>query len=457
MRKTILWHLALIYGLFIICAAIGMIIYPGSFDKFFATSQLRPSLTINPPNIGYYWDVEHYATMAVSNTCSAFYPLWPWLIKYFFHPKTVVEAAYQFKTVGAVIFSIVIIPLYILFSRIFKSSRITLLMLLAFVLSPTGILRVLGYTESLYCLFAIFFIWSLHRFQYRTSNPNIYYATAFVSTIAMCLTRPNSLQLVSSVVATSIAIIGLRFYNTQGKSFRSICKEFIPELKMSGFIAAASVIGYSIYGWTCWQIRGDFFAPFHDQSQWGRKIGFYPDLLFVRGSMFDLMGLYMPIIILVVSITSILMKDRFQAILNTMPHSPIANVWLLYPPIFIPFSAIRLKLKSKQIKQEWQLLNSDNSNNSYELESNYLFWFSTFFAVITSIIVFLCPTNFGLASLASLGRYIFAVPFFYISLGYLCIHLQNSKVTRSLYYWIAISIIALIEQWVNYGKDLWLS
>ncbi|AFY94372.1 hypothetical protein [Chamaesiphon minutus] len=454
--QRILSHLAIVYGIFIGCAVIGMIICPRAFDKFFSIVRLSPS--INAVKDGYYWDVEHYAAMVISDTCSAFYPLWPWLTRNIFHPNTVVTAAYQLKTLGAGIFLVILPPLYILFDRLFKSSKLALLILLLFTLNPTGIQRVLGYTESFYCAVTLFLIWSLHELQIKPMSRH--YLIAAVSTVIMSLIRPCSIQLIGSVMGASLVLVSLKWHNNKQTSFRSIFQQFLPELKISALISIATIVGYSIYGWICWQMRGDFLAPFHDQANWGRKFGFYPDLLFIRTSMFDMMGLYMPWIILVSAVAFVVMKDKFNAILNSIPKSPLGNVWLLYPAIFIPFTIIRLKLRSKQIETEWSTLSEDKLDRQNEVDTlatNYLFWFSTCFAVITCTIVFLCPMDFGFTTIASLGRHVFAIPFFYISLGYLCIYFNNAKVSRSLYYWLVISIIATIEQWIKYGKDQWLS
>jgi hypothetical protein len=457
MNKTILpqmrSHLLAVYGLFIGCTTIGMIICPRAFVKFFSISQL-PAISTSVEH-GYYWDVELYAASAVNATCNAFYPLWPWLIRTLFHPQSIVVATSELKFVGAAIFLAILPLFYLLFNRLFKSSQLAFILLLAFALNPTGIMRLLGYTESIYCAIAIFFIYSLQALRSK-HHLTTSYIIAIVSTILMSLTRPNSIQIVGAVVATLITLFALKWRDRQEASFTTIYQQFVPELKISACIVASAIVGYCIYGWICLQVRGDFFAPFQDQSAWGRKIGFYPELLFIRASMFEMMALYIPFIILISSVAFVLMRDKFSAILNTIPRSPLANAWLLYPPVFIPFTIVRLKLKSQQIKQEWQSLVTLEIADRHEIETNYLFWFSTYFAVITSTLVFICPTNHGLPSLTSLGRYIFAIPFCYISLGYICMYFNNDRVTRSLYYLILISIISLIEQWVNYGKDLWL-
>jgi hypothetical protein len=451
-------HLAIIYGLFFSCAAIGMIICPRALEKFGSAVQIAPAL--EAVQDGYYWDVEHYAAMAVNATCNAFYPLWPLLIKSLFNPHTVEIAAYQLKVVGAVIFLTTIPLLYILFDRIFRSSEIAFSILLAFTINPTGIVRILGYNESLYTLATIGLIWSLHEFQSSKNNYHRYYSIAAISTVIMSLIRPSSLQIIGAVIISLSMLVFLKWRDHRAASLLSIFRHFLPELKMSVLLSISTIVGYTIYGWTCWQLRGDFLAPFHDQANWGRKFGFYPDLLFVRTSMFDMMGLYLPWIVSLSAIAFVLLKDKFQAILNAIPRSPLGNIWLLYPAIFIPVTLIRLKSRSTQIRAEWDSLSSTslNNNNSNELATNYLFWFSTYFAVITATIVFLCPMNFsGFTTLNSLGRQIFAIPFFYIGLGYLCVYLNNRKVNRSVYYWILISAIAMIEQWVKYGKDQWLS
>jgi hypothetical protein len=453
--KSIWFNVAIAYGLLISCATIGMIVCPRSFEKFFSTAQIAG---IAASGRNYYWDVEHYAAMTISTACNAFYPLWPWLIKNLFHPQTMVESANELKVVGIGIF-ILDIPLFcILIDRILKCSKTTLSILLAFAISPAGFMRIMGYTESIYCLFAIFFIWNIYSIQSERNDNKSHYMFVVAITIVMSLTRPSLIQIIGSAFATLATLSILKLQSSTENVLSSIFDQFKTEIKLSLSISIAAIIGYSIYGYTCWQLRGDFLAPFHDQSNWGRKLGFYPDLLFVRTSMFEAMALYLPSIIFATSLAFVKLKDKFQLVLNTIPQSIFGDIWLLYPAIFIPATIVRLKSKYQYLKQQWyQPQFSSIVNIDLCLESNYLFWFSTYFSLITSIGIFLLPARSPLPNLGSLDRQIFAIPFFYVSLGYLCTSLNSNKVFRTVYFWILISIVATIEQWIKYGNDLWIN
>ena len=94
----------LICSAFILCAALGMLINPDAFHKFFSPVQLVPDPPPPETSRSYYCDLQGYADIALNNSCLAFYPLWPLLIRFLFNPQNVEQTAHYFLVVSTVIF-----------------------------------------------------------------------------------------------------------------------------------------------------------------------------------------------------------------------------------------------------------------------------------------------------------------------------------------------------------------
>ena len=94
---------------------------------------------------------------------------------------------------------------------------------------------------------------------------------------------------------------------------------------------------------------------------------------------------------------------------------------------------------------------SQNALGQNALGQNYLFWFSVYFALSHSAIAFLTQDR-----LVSLGRYVFALPFIFLALGYVLRSLPSKKAKPMVYGLLGISVLYLINQWVDYGFHKWL-
>ncbi len=456
-KAKIIWILnssLLICGAFILCAALGMLINPDAFHKFFSPVQLVPDSQAPLPHKSYYWDVKHYAEMALSNLCLAFYPLWPVLIRILFHPQTVDQAAHSLLVTSIIIFFIVT-PLFIwIFRKEFSHQYLAFLCVLAFSLSPMAIFRVIGYTESLFSALSIIFIWVCLRQTNLTENFRL--ALVFVVTFAMSLTRPILMPFWFSSVAALGTIFffeRLKLETRDEESFLTQIKGFSREIKMTLTICLAALLGYSIYGFFCFQSRGNFFAPFLDQKNWGTKPGLHLELLlFPKSPLFDLLGLYFPLLLMLLALTFVYFKIKNQTPLVWVPKYQFWNILFLYPPLLILIYVINyLRLKKKSAKVDGSLTKLTTYDITQSLSRNYLFWFCIYYPVFHSLLIF-----FTRDRLYSLGRFIFGVPFFFMALGYLCCCIPSKKTYQALWWFILICAIALVEQWVNYGKNNWL-
>ncbi|TAE60955.1 MAG: mannosyltransferase [Nostocales cyanobacterium] len=433
-----------IYGIFIICAAIGMIIYPGSFYKLISNTQLSPIRY-------YYMDVEHYATMAVKPSCLAFYPLWPFIIRNLFHPQTIEQAAHYFIIVANIIFFITNFLIFRIFKTAFKKTILAFLIMLAFTVNPMAIFRVNGYTESIFSLFSAIFIWCC--LPQNKLHQNIKIMILFIITFLMSLTRPILIQMIFSTTATLITIIGLELFKIKRYSWTDVLNQiqkYKAEITKTLTIWLAAISGYAVYGSFCLQTRGNFFAPFDDQKLWGKKLGFYPDLLlFPKSPLIDLIGLYLPIIItLIFLLLTYYQFSKQENIISVPKHKFWWNILYLYPPLLIIVYTYHW-IKSR--KEPNNLTQLKISSFTEKLANNYITWFCFYFAVAHSLVSFITFNK-----LLSLGRYSFATPFFFAGLGYLCCCIPGKRKYQTLLLMTGISAFMLVEQWIKYGQHKWL-
>lgn len=441
----------IICSAFILCAATGMFLYPDTFHKFFSPTQITREIPPQLPHKSYYWDVLHYAEMTIKPICTAFYPLWPFLIRNIFHPETIEQAAHYFVIVGSGIFLITNFLLFWVCKTALNRTYLAFLIILAYTLNPMAIFRVNGYTESIFSLFSTLFIWlSLPN---NKLNKNIKICFLFMITFLMSLTRPILIQIFFATTFTLITIMGLEILRSNIYSQNSLLitlRKYHLEIKTTITIWVASLLGYSVYGSFCWQTRDNFFAPFDDQSMWGKKLGVHLELLlFPKSPLIDIIGLYLPWIILCLSLIFTYYKfAQKQDILSVPEYRIWWSIFYLYPPIVILIYSYNL---IKLAKSKINLSNIKLPAYANSLAVNYVFWVCVYFAVANSLIQFLTYDR-----LLSLGRYVFSTPFFFIALGYLYRCIPGKIKYKTLLFMSFISAVMLIQQWVNYGQDKWM-
>lgn len=434
---------------FIFCTAMAMLIYPEAFYKFFSATQLLRETPPQLPHKSYYWDVEHYAKLALNPSCNAFYPLWPFIIRTLFHPQNVEQAAHYFSVVATALFFISTFLLFWVFQTGLQRVDLAFWLVLAYSVNPMAIFRVIGYTESLFTFLSTLFIWiCLPKLKL---NANLKLCLIFAITFLMSLTRPVLIQILFSAIASLVTIF---YFQSLIKSkftqnnLLAIFTKYISEIKTTMTICVSALLGYSIYGSFCLLTRGDFFATFQDQKLWGKKLGLHLELLFTpKSPLFDLLGLYLPIIILFLAIVFIYFKLIKCDLYIFVPRSQLWNLLLIYPPLLIllyVFNYIKYQKKARLTKFL-------TTKYTQKLRENYIFWFCVYFSCIHSVIIFLTQDR-----LFSLARFIFAVPFFFMAVGYLYLCIPGKKTYNILLCFSIISAIALFEQWINYGQDKWL-
>ncbi|OUL32510.1 mannosyltransferase [Nostoc sp. T09] len=454
-KKTIIsWVLpSIICIIFILCAAVGMLIYPEAFHKFFSVSRLFREIPPVAPHKSYYWDVEAYAEMAINPTCKAFYPLWPFLIRNIFHPQTIEQAAHCFLVSATFLFFISTFLFFWLLQIALQSFYLAFLLGLAYAINPMAIFRVIGYTESLFTFFSIFFIWIC--LSQLKINENLKLSFLFFITFLMSLTRPILIQIFFSTTAAMFTISIWESYSSKKNYTSNILtnlQKFQHELKLSLTIWISALLGYAAYGSFCLKNRGDFFAPFHDQSHWGKSFGLHLELLFFpKTLLIDLLGLYLPLIILCLSLTFVYLKLIQPELHIFVPKFRLWwNILFLYPPLLLFWYLFNyLRVNKNKLHNSFKALTL--SNHSQNLAKSYIFWVCIYFTVAHSAIIFLTQ-----GSLFSLGRYVFAMPFLFVAIGYLYRCIPGKTKYNNLFCLILISAIMLIQQWVRYGQDKWL-
>lgn len=428
--STYLTPYIIIFSAFLVCAIVGMLISSDTFYKFFSPTQLTRAIPPQLPQKSYYWDIELYANMALQNTCTAFYPLWGFIITHLFYPQNLEQYANYFKITATAFFCISTPLVFWVFKKALINEYLALIITLAYTVNPMAIFRVIGYTESLFSLLGIFVIWLL--LPENKLNEKIKLILLSFISILMALTRPVLVQMIFACLFSLITI----FFLTKQLSKTNLFRTFA--------ISISAILGYSIYGFSCLQSKGDFFAPFHDQKQWGKTLGLHLELLFFpKSPLFDLLGLYLPILILIISFIVIYWKSKKQKLLVFIPKIFLWDILIIYPPVLVLAYILNSWRGAKK-----EIITSKFTNS---LQNNYLFWFCIYFSVINALIVFLTQNR-----LASLGRYIFAVPFFFLALGYLYCCFPGKRKYKNLLFLIIVSTIALVQQWIDYGKDQWL-
>jgi hypothetical protein len=425
---------------FTLCIVIAIIINPHIFASFFSNSPAQ-----------LFFDVGHYSTLIIHPTCNAFYPLWPWLISKLGNPKTLDDAAFYFRIIGSLL-SLISIPLFILLlKQHVKSYKITFLVVALYAINPLSVFRMIGYTEGIFSVMSLIFLILLSNLKLTTkiSIKLIYILlSVFILSLLLSLTRPFLLQVTFSATFALISLLILnKFKNNLDIS------RYLKIYGLTTFIIClGALVGYCIYGYYCLHSRGDFFAPFADQKNWGKKLGFYPQLFFVPLTLADFTSIYLPPIALIIAFL-ICISNNIKKVIFIVPKIWQWILLLAYPPAFIASYGLDLK-KINSSKNATNLSNLQEINltqASQKLSTSYVFWFCIYFVLIHSIVVV-----FTDQTLASLRRYIFGTPYFFVAIGYISNCFPTRKVTKLLLWLLGFSSIWLIQYWLDYANHVWI-
>ena len=422
------------------CAAIAIIINPHIFTSFFSNSPSK-----------LFYDVEHYANLVINPTCNAFYPLWPWLISKLGNPQTLDDAAFYFRIVGSLL-SLISIPLFILLlKQHVKSYKITFLVVALYAMNPLSVFRMIGYTEGIFSVISLIFLILLSNLKLttKTSIKLIYILlSVFILSLLLSLTRPFLLQ---ATFSATFALISLLIIN-KFKNNLDISRYLRIYGLTTFIICLGALVGYCIYGYYCLHSRGDFFAPFADQKNWGKKLGFYPQLFFIPLTLADFTSIYLPPIALIITFL-IFISNNIKKVIFIVPKIWQWILLLAYPPAFIASYGLELKkINSSENPNNLTNLQQINLTQAAQnLSTSYVFWFCIYFVLIHSIVVV-----FTDQTLASLRRYIFGTPYFFVAIAYISNCFPTRKVTKLLLWLLGFSSIWLVQYWLDYANGMWI-
>jgi len=422
---------------FTLCTIIAIIINPHIITSFFSNSPAK-----------LFYDIEHYSNLAIHPTCNAFYPLWPWLISKLGKLQTVDDAAFYFRAFGSLL-SLISIPLFLLLlKQNIKSYKIVVLVVALYAVNPLSVFRMIGYTEGIFSVLSLIFLIFLSNLNTNSklSIKLIYILiSVFILSLLLSLTRPFLIQVIfASVLALISVLVITKFQNSLN---------LLKSLKIYGIttftICLGASVGYCIYGYYCFQSRGDFFAPFHDQKAWGKTLGFYPQLFFIPLTYADFISIYLPAIAMILS-WLIAISTSLKRLIFVVPKLWQWILLLAYPPAFLAFYGWDFK----RINFSEKVINSNEINLTQGAENvsiSYVFWFCIYFALIHSIIIV-----FSDQKLTSLRRFIFGTPYFFSAIAYISQCFPYRKVSKLLLWILGLSSMWLVHYWLDYANGVWI-
>lgn len=441
-----------ILALFLLVTGVAIAVQPTIWWKLVDPARLTATLQ-GEEIVSFYWDVRHYANFALQSQCTAFYPLWPLLIRGLFRPQTLAEFSTAAVLVSTTLYCINIPLLFWLCQRLWQQRTLTFLVVLSYALSPVAVFRVNGYTESFFSLIGLGLISLMMTTGQQPTRPLIKLGLLLGLVILMGLTRPVLVQTLFAAIAT-IATLCLYEHWRSGQTekshyFQHLRQKYRHELRLTLTLGVGACVGYLPYGLFCFSTRGSFFAPFQDQKLWGKSLGLRWHLLLVpKASIADCLAFYLPILVLLLSLVLIYCQARQQQPQVWIPQSPAWGWLLLYPPLlFLVYLITSWRTSSK--RQGWQPLPVPAA--IADLAGNYLFWFALYFSVAHSALIFLTQEN-----LYGLARYVFAIPFFWIALGEFSRYLPRRQSYPLLLGMSGVSAIALVQQWISFGRSEWI-
>jgi hypothetical protein len=235
-----------------------------------------------------FYDVGNYLAIAqngyTDKGISAFYPLWPLVIAFFARVFGLTDTSSLGLLAGILSTVIFIVSIFILYKSLEKIAGAVYgsFALGLFVLNPTSIFHLIGFSESLCTLlFAL-----LLREFLGLKRIWVYFAL----TLLLSFVRPIVYFIpLSAVLAWLLANL--------------YTKKLSDGLSKSLTLASAALVGYIVIGAYFHQHLGDFFSPARAQEIWGRRFGFHFELLFAPSSVggsgqvlfWDLLAFYVPI------------------------------------------------------------------------------------------------------------------------------------------------------------------
>lgn len=241
---------------------------------------------------GHYFDAGNYTTIAVhgygtGDGLTAFYPLWPMLLRYLSFESTSIEVIGRLGALLSAIFFLMASYVTIKWALKHRIVRHMDLVLALMILNPLSIFRVLAFTESLFSLFLVLLIYELSKESASLIKIGLW--SALLASV-----RP----MFPFLMVASICIVLFTWVHSRS--------ELRAQSKRAAVVFLASPLGYIPFGVFCKIAYGNFWRPFDEQARWDRKFGFHWKILtepkVINGSnevlVWDLIAFYGPFLLL---------------------------------------------------------------------------------------------------------------------------------------------------------------
>ncbi|MBE9137146.1 hypothetical protein IQ254_08005 [Nodosilinea sp. LEGE 07088] len=397
-----------------------------------------------------YNDAIHYANLAVNPGCSAFYPLWPGLVRWLVSPATAAEAL-KVALPGSEVIFLASLPLALwTFERILRHRAAALVVLVLYALGPNAIFQSIGYTESLFGVLSLLFLLCLHEVEQsplsQAKTVGLYTAVFGLSAL-LNLLRPALVQSWFAIAFTLSMLLLM-----QRLSLISPGRWGLPtrQLILASLIGAGSLVGYGVVGLTCLNTVGDFFGPFHAQVTWGRSLALRPWLLVLpRSLLFDLHGLYTPMLVFAALGWIIYGAYRQRELLTlSLPRQPWLYSLLVHPLAFIGAMAGLGHFGKARLTA----LPTSSPTAMLQLVGRFSVLYAIAFSGVHSIINFLANSGY----LYSTSRHYFGTPFAFVGIGAMLAVLTLPALNRLMWVLAAVGLFLLAQQWVSFSASLWL-
>lgn len=438
---------SLILALYLSVQCLGLSLNPSGWTKYWV---------LQTPENFQYWDAGIYAQLSLAPSCTAFYPFWPRLIQWLATPVNLIQSL-RFAVLFSEFLFLASLPIALFtFERLLKKKPIAFLAVFLYALGPNAIFHSIGYTESVFSFLSLFFLLIIHVLESSRKADKLQttalYSALFVTVILLSLTRPILIQSCFAIAFSLFILWFLKTLRCQPYGCSISRLSTIPQryFSMAGVIAFGNIVGYSIYGFYCLQITGDFFTPFRAQVEWGRTLGFRPWLLlFPRTLLIDLHGLYTGLLLFAAIIW--LLWSYYRGVKTprlALPKSPWISFLLIHPLLFLGLEGWLARVSRGGI----QLVKS----RDITLQPQYMFRFSLLYAIafsgIHSVINFLANTG----NLYSTSRHFFGTPFAFLGIGAFLSFLAMPQLNRITWFVAVAGVLLLAEQWTSFAADGWL-
>jgi hypothetical protein len=398
--------IGIVLGLFLLAFLLAGLANRVVFHRFFVEQTL-------------VFDAGHYFAIAregyINPAIAAFYPLWPALIKFAILPFSSENAVLLACLFSFALFASSLILWSEAALKDTDSHAFMLCSLSLFALNPNSLFHILPYTESLTSLLGALFLFTTgklltqQRWLAQSRRALLLFSMAVVG---MSLSRPVALPLSASVVCA----VACTSYFSKG-AFKRLAL-------LSCVIILLSWLAYIPFGLHTQNALGSFFAPFDAQKYWDRKLGFYWDLFFQPKSVsssdnvlfWDLQAFYLPTVLLVLPFLGKFAHHR---------HSQSGE----------KFQSLLAPLRPLE-----------------SLGEDFLYWTCAFFAAAHAALAFLTYPIY-----MSLGRHVFALPFYFYCLASLLrLYWHHNKVRTFSIFYAFLSFAFLVYWWSRYARVGWL-